>query len=148
MAERLKEILGWFSTANLKLKPTKCQLFQTRVRFLGHCVDSPGIFTDPSKIEAVRYWPVPWNVTDVRSFVALSAYTRKFQPYFSQMAAPFYELHGKREPFIWDERSQEAYERMKQSPISPPILSLLQDEGGDWRLDVECSQAASGGVLQ
>jgi len=59
MVERLEEILGRFSKANLKLKPTKCQLFQTRVLFLGHCVDSTGISPDPEKTQAVHESLVP-----------------------------------------------------------------------------------------
>jgi len=72
----------------------------------------------------------PRNVTDVRAFVALSAYYRKFQPNFSDIAAPLYELTRKLEPFVWDERRQTAFERMRQALVSPTILALLRDEGG------------------
>ena len=147
MAERLEEILGRFRKANLKLKPTKCRLFQTRVLFLGHCVDETGISPDVSKIQAVLDWPVPRTLTEVRAFVALSAYYRKFQPNFSEMAAPLYELTRKGEPFVWDERRQNAFDRMKRALVSPPILSLPRDEG-EWLVDVDCSQVASGAVLQ
>jgi len=147
MAERLEEILGRFRKANLKLKPTKCQLFQTRVLFLGHCIDSSGISPDPSKTQAVQDWPVPRNVTEVRAFVALAGYYRKFMKDFSGVAAPLHELTRKGEPFIWNDRRQRAFEQLKQALVSPPILALPRDEG-EWLVDADCSQVASGGVLQ
>ena len=85
MAERLEEVLGRFRNASLKLKPTKCRLFQTKVNFLGHIISAAGIEADPEKIRAVAQWPVPTSVTDTRAFVSLAAYYRKFIKDFLQL---------------------------------------------------------------
>jgi len=147
MVGRLEEVLGRFRRANLKLKPTKCRLFQEKINFLGHVVSGSGIEADPDKVRAVLQWPVPRNVTDVRAFVALAGYYRKFQKDFSANAAPLHELTRKGEKFVWDSRRQEAFDKLKESLTSAPILSLPRDQG-DWQVDVDSSSWATGGVLQ
>jgi len=148
MVERLDEIFGRLRNANLKLKPSKCKVFQTDVIFLGHRVGPDGkLGPDPEKVRAVQEWHVPTNVTEVRAFVALAAYYRKFQAHFSDIAAPLYELTRKGEKFEWTERRQQAFEQLKQALVSAPVLALPRDEG-DWLVDVDCSDWASGGILQ
>ena len=147
MVERLDEIFGRLRNANLKLKPSKCKVFQTEVIFLGHRVGPDGkLGPDPEKVRAVQEWPVPTNVTEVRAFVALAAYYRKFQAHFSDIAAPLYELTRKGEKFEWTERRQQAFEQLKQALVSAPVLALPRDEG-DWLVDVDCSDWASGGYF-
>ena len=147
MVERLEEVLGRFRSANLKLKPSKCCLFQEKVHFLGHLVSKDGIQADSEKIKAVQEWPVPRSVSDVRAFVALAGYYRKFQKNFSAIAAPLHELTRKGEKFVWDERRQHAFEQLKLMLTSAPVLSLARDEGG-YVVDVDCSGTATGGALQ
>ena len=77
---RLSVLLGRLRKANLKLKPSKCHLLKRSVEFLGYIVSGEGISTDPKKTEAVRQWPVPRNIRDVRGFVGLCSYYRKFVP--------------------------------------------------------------------
>ena len=76
--ENLKEVFERLKEANLKLSPKKCHFFKKQVKFLGHIVSENGVSTDPSKIQAVKDWPVPKNVKEVRSFVGLTSYYRKF----------------------------------------------------------------------
>ena len=66
------------SKAGLKLKPSKCEFFKDQISYLGHVVSAKGIATDPKKIEAVRNWPVPKTVTQVRSFLGFTNYYRRF----------------------------------------------------------------------
>ena len=147
MIERLDEVLGRIRAANLKLKPTKCRLFQAKVHFLGHVVSEAGIEADPEKVRAVQQWPVPRNVTEVRAFVALAAYYRKFQKGFSAVAAPLHELTRKGEKFVWDERRQRAFDQLKQMLVTAPVLTLPRDEGA-FVVDADCSGHATGGVIQ
>jgi len=81
---RLKKLFDRLKIANLKLKPSKCHLLRAEIKFLGHVVSAKGVSTDPSKIEAVRDWPVPEDVHEVRSFLGLTSYYRQFIAYASR----------------------------------------------------------------
>jgi len=98
--ERLEKLFCRLKTANLKLKPSKCRLMQTSVGFLGYVVSGEGISTDPMKIEAVQSWPIPRKLRDVRSFLGLCGYYRRFVPNFSEVAAPLHALTQKGRAFV------------------------------------------------
>ncbi len=144
--QNLEEVLKRFRKANLKLKPSKCKLFQTTVEFLGHVVSAEGISCDPKKIEAVRDWTKPTNVSEIRSFVGFAQYYRKFIPGFSNIAAPLYELTKKRAKFIWCEKCEEAFNTLKSKLISAPVLAYPNREE-EFILDTDCSAYAAGAVL-
>lgn len=76
--QRLKNIFERLRDANLKLKPSKCNLFQKSVKFLGHVVSEEGVQTDPDKTEAIKNWPIPTTPKDVRSFLGLCSYYSRF----------------------------------------------------------------------
>ena len=76
--ERLGAVFGRLQEHNLKLKPSKCDFFRSQVTYLGHVVSKEGIHTDPSKIDAVRNWPVPRCTKDVRKFLGFTGYYRRF----------------------------------------------------------------------
>ena len=99
--ERLQVVFNRFRDAGLKLKPSKCQFFQSEVLYLGHIIGRDGIACDHEKIEAVKYWPTPQTVKDVRSFLGLAGYYRRFIPEFSQIAAPLTTLIKKNQYFLW-----------------------------------------------
>ena len=71
---RLRVVFKKMREAKLKLKPKKCHLFKKKVAYLGHVVSAEGVSTDPDKIEAVKQWPAPKTVTEVRSFLGLASY--------------------------------------------------------------------------
>ena len=76
--QRLRTVFQRLREAGLKLKPKKCELFQTTVQYLGHTVSSKGVEPDQSKVEKVKNFPTPQNVKHVRSFVGLASYYRRF----------------------------------------------------------------------
>ena len=76
--ERLQAVFERLQEHNLKLKPSKCELFKERVSYLGHVVSEEGIHTDLAKIEAVKSWPVPKNIKDIRRFLGFTGCYRKF----------------------------------------------------------------------
>ena len=144
--ERLILILDRLRQAGLKLKPSKCKLLQKTITFLGHVVSEKGVSTDPSKIVAVQEWPIPINVTEVRSFIGLCSYYRRFVQDFAAVAGPLHALTGKRVPFKWTTACQEAFEELKNRLTSAPILAMPQDDQ-PYRLDTDASNDAIGAVL-
>ena len=93
--ERLVTVLDLLRSVGLKLKPEKCALFQKSVSFLGHVKSEDGIATDPKKIKVVQEWPVPKSSGEVRAFVGLAGYYRRFVPQFAGIARPLHALVGK-----------------------------------------------------
>jgi hypothetical protein len=146
--ENLKMVLQKLKNAGLKLKPKKCNLFQKKVAFLGHVVSQEGVECDPDKIDAVKHWPVPTNVTEVRSFLGLASYYRKFIPKFSHVAGPMTELTKKKRDFVWTDGCQEPFENLKRLLISAPILAYPSaDPSHTFTLDTDASDRGVGAVL-
>ena len=144
--ERLKCVLSSLRKANLKLKPSKCCLLHREVSFLGHVVSGHGIATDPEKIRAVVEWPVPRSVTEVRAFLGLCSYYRRFVESFALIASPLHALTGKGRTFAWTEECDQAFEELKRRLTSAPILAMPLDEGR-YVLDTDASYGAIGAVL-
>lgn len=142
----LKDVFECLRKANLKLKPKKCTLFQTEVAYLGHRVSKAGISCDPKKISAVQDWPIPTNVTEVRSFLGTAGYYRKFIPNFSTIASPLSQLTRKNKRFKWDENCQKAFDELKLLLVSAPILAYPIADG-KFVLDTDASDTGLGGVL-
>ena len=144
--ERLKLVLNALRKAHLKLKPSKCKLLRERVSFLGHVVSKEGISTDPEKVKQILEWPVPKNLTEVRGFLGLAGYYRRFAEGFSAVAAPLHALTGKNVPFRWSTECQEAFDEIKRRLTTAPVLAMPQDDGM-YILDTDASNYAIAGVL-
>jgi len=144
--ERLGEVFQRIRGANLKLKPSKCSLFQRSVVFLGHVFSEAGIAMQEEKIAAVRDWPPCRNLTEVRAFIGTCGYYRRFVKDFSLIASPLYGLMKKGVDFVWTRKCQEAFEELKQRLISGPILALPVNEG-TYILDTDASDIGLGAVL-
>ena len=113
MLERLSQVFHRLRAANLKLKPSKCFLFRERVAYLGHIVSAKGVAPDPQKIQKVTEWPAPQNVSEVRQFVGLASYYRRFVKDFATVAKPLHKLTKKYARFNWTNECQEAFEQLK-----------------------------------
>ena len=107
--ERLRLVLSRLRAANLKLNPKKCKLFRCKVSFLGHVVCAEGVTTDSDKIEAVKTWPVPRNAKEVRRFVGLCTYYRRFVRSFSDVARPLHKLTEKGQSFERTKPCEESF---------------------------------------
>jgi len=101
LVERFAVVLERLRAANLKLNCRKCNLFQRKVSFLGHVISVAGIEAQPEKMEVVKSLPVPKNLTELRSFLGLASYYRRFIAGFSIIAAPLYLLMRKGQSFSW-----------------------------------------------
>lgn len=108
----------------LYAKLTKCEFWLKEVHFLGHVVNDKGILVDPSKVEAVKNWRTPRTPTEIRSFLGLAGYYRRFIPNFSKIALPLTTLTCKGKPFDWGFKQEDAFQNLKQRLCDAPILTL------------------------
>lgn len=145
-ASRLTEVFARLATAGLKLKPKKCTLFQKEVAYLGHVVSAKGVATDPEKTRKVREWPTPSNVKEVRSFVGLCSYYRRFIKDFARLAAPLHKLTQKDVRFKWTPECEHAFQVLKVKLTSTPILAF-PDFSHPFILDTDASGETIGAVL-
>ena len=143
---RLKQVFERLYAAGLKLKPSKCNVLQRQVTFLGHVMSADGIATDPQKIQAVAEWPVPTSIREVRAFVGLASYYRRFVKGFAEIATPLHSLTKKNAKFVWETEHQEAFERLKRALTEAPVLVTPDDEH-QYVLATDASNHAMGAVL-
>ena len=130
--QRLAAVFDKCRQAKLKLKPSKYNFFRTQISYLGHLVSKEGISTDPSKIEAVKNWPKPKILNDIRSFLVLVGYYRKFIKSFSSISRPLNDLLqgqelskkvSKRKLIEWRPEQQMAFDELKEACCVAPVLA-------------------------
>ncbi|GJR61779.1 putative reverse transcriptase domain-containing protein [Tanacetum coccineum] len=100
------------------------EFWLSKVQFLGHVIDSEGIHVDPAKIEAIKDWASPKTPTEIRQFLGLAGYYRRFIEGFSKIARPMTKLTQKSVKFEWGEKAEAAFQLLKQKLCSAPILAL------------------------
>ena len=120
--EHLELVFQRLREADLKLKASKCNFFKKHIQYLGHLVSGEGIEPLPEKLEAVRKMPPPTTPKEVRQFLGLVGYYRKFVPKFADIARPLTNLTKLDVPYEWNNRCQEAFEFLKQMLLKEPIL--------------------------
>ena len=145
--EHLREVLQRLKMANLKLNCKKCSLFCQIVSFLGHQVSQQGIETEPEKVSAIREWPQPRNVKEVRQFVGLASYYRKFMPSFATICKPLHKLTEKDQKFVWTAETQSAFDTIKMLQTTAPVLSYVDRKGTGFILDTDASNVGLGSVI-
>ncbi|GJX03361.1 putative reverse transcriptase domain-containing protein [Tanacetum coccineum] len=128
-ANHLRMILGLLKKEKLYAKFSKCDFWIRIVQFLGHLIDSQGLHVDPAKIEAVKNWASPTTPTEVRQFLGLAGYYRRFIKDFSKIAKSLTELTQKNKKYIWGEDQESAFQLLKQKLCEALILAL--PEGND-----------------
>ncbi|XP_073031257.1 uncharacterized protein [Primulina eburnea] len=130
----------------LVAKFSKCDFWPERVALLGHIISRDGVEVDPSKVEAVREWPKPKIVTEIRSFLGLAGYYRKFIQGFSYIAVPLTSLTKKNTKFIWGSECQDSFDKLKQALITAPMLSMPSGQG-EYVIYTDTSKFCLGAVL-
>jgi len=118
----------------------------SEVTFLGHVVSAGGVAVDPAKIEAVQAWEPPKNVKEVRSFLGLAGYYRRFVEGFSKIAQPMMNLIKKTTRFVWTEACQRSFDELKRRLTTTPILALPQGNE-DFVIYSDASKVGLGCVL-
>ncbi|GJX97981.1 putative reverse transcriptase domain-containing protein [Tanacetum coccineum] len=122
--EHLKQILKLLKKEELYAKFSKCEFWIPKVQFLGHVIDSEGIHVDPAKIESIKDWASPKSPTEIRQFLGLAGYYRRFIEGFSKIAKPMTKLTQKKVKFEWGDKQEAAFQLLKQKLCSAPILAL------------------------
>ncbi|CAC5410726.1 unnamed protein product [Mytilus coruscus] len=144
--KHLQLVFDRLKAANLTLKPSKCQFARKEVIYLGHKVSKKGVEVDKSKIETVESFPVPTTEKQVRSFLGLCNYYRKFVQGYSHIAGPLHNLTKDNVPFQWTKDCQVAFDKLKKTLISSPILAY-PDMSKDFILTTDASGTAIGYFL-
>jgi len=151
--ERLSIVLSRFQKHNLRVKASKCCFGASKVPFLGHVVSEKGVHTDPKKIEAVSNLPPPTNLDQVRSFLGLAGYYRRFIPNFSHISSPLVNLTKKGSKFSWTDKQEQSFSLLKKLLCTAPVLSyphfdkcfILQTDASDMGLGAVLTQYDSSG---
>ena len=109
---------------DLRAKYSKCHFWESEVRFLGHLINQDGIGVDPEKVRAVEEWKRPESITEIRSFLGLAGYYRRFIEKFSLLAAPLTRLTKKDVKFEWCSNCEKSFLELKKRLISAPVLTI------------------------
>ncbi|GJZ34486.1 reverse transcriptase [Tanacetum coccineum] len=127
-------------------KILKCDFWLGQVAFLGHIVSANGTTMDPAKVEAITKWPIPTTETEVRCFLGLAGYYRRFVEGFSLLALLLTKLMRKGEKFVWNEEREKSFEELKRRLVSSPVLTLPSRTGG-YQIYSDTSKKGLGCVL-
>jgi hypothetical protein len=144
--EHLDQVLQLLRKNKLFGKLKKCDFFKSEVEFLGHLVSDQGLAVDPHKIDTIRDWPQPKNIHELRSFLGLASYYRRFVPGFSKVAAALTSLLHKDQPYLWKEEQESAFQQLKNLLMSTPVL-CLPDPSLPFLVTTDASDLAIGAVL-
>src|SRR6185312_3366676 len=125
----------------LYAKFSKCEFWLDSVKFLGHIISSEGISVDPTKVQEVMDWESPTSVHQIRSFLGLARYYRRFIPDFSRIAKPMTELLKKGVKFVWTDKCEEAFQTLKSRLAIAPVLATPDSTK---LFDVYCDASGTG----
>jgi hypothetical protein len=143
---KLRDVFRRLRKHNLKLQPDKCEFLRKEVTFLGHKVSEKGVEPDTRKVEAIENYPRPTTVKQLKSFLGLVGYYRRFIAQFSTIAAPLHRLLRKEAKFTWDEAQENAFHTLKRKLMSKPILQY-PNFAEEFILTTDASGEGAGAVL-
>ena len=144
--EHLQQVIERLTVAGLKLKPSKCHFICQKVEYLGHLITPSGIHPNPNRVKAVREFPVPQSVREVRQFLGVASYYRRFIRGFAKTAQPLHALTQKGAPFEWTQSCQNAFEELKSHLTESPLLAY-PDFDKSFILETDASVKGLGAVL-
>lgn len=121
----LRQVLSLLAAGKWHVKLSKCNFAQRQISYMGHVISDKGVATDATKVEAVLNWPTPSNVKELRSFLGLAGYYRRFVKNFDVTAKPLTDLLKKHALFVWTQNQQIAFATLQQALVTAPVLALL-----------------------
>ncbi|CAI5637478.1 unnamed protein product [Oreochromis niloticus] len=142
----LSEVFSAIRRAGLQLNPAKCRLLARETTFLGHVISAQGIATDSAKVAAVQDWPTASNVKELRSFLGLASYYRRFIKGFATIASPLHRLTDKGQPFGWGDACAAAFAQLNEALTRAPVLAY-PNARQPFIVDTDASNVGVGAVL-
>jgi hypothetical protein len=143
--QHLETVFQCLQSNDYCLKRSKCVFAQNSIEYLGHIVSDEGVGPDPSKISAMKDWPVPTNVKQLRGFLGLTGFYRKFVKNYAAIATPLTALL-KHDSFMWTEQAQVAFDSLKNAMSSAPVLAL-PNFAEPFIIETDASGSGMGAVL-
>ena len=144
--KQVRKVLGKLEQAGLRLKLSKCEFHQKRVKFLGFIISDQGIEMDPEKVKSIVEWPTPTNKKEVQSFLGFANFYRKFIHGYSKTAAPLTGLTRNEVPFAWSKEAEASFRALQKQFASGPMLHQFNPES-PIRLHTDASDGAIGAVI-
>ncbi|XP_028802073.1 uncharacterized protein LOC114757247 [Neltuma alba] len=144
--QHLRIVLSILKEKRLYAKLSKCEFWLNEVKFLGHVIAQDGVAVDPSKVEAVLNWEQPKTVTEIRSFLGLAGYYRRFIKDFSRIAQPLTKLTRMNQQFVWDDKCEASFQELKRRSTSTPVL-IIPDPTLPYVVYTDASKQGLGCVL-
>ncbi|KAL1920943.1 uncharacterized protein VTP21DRAFT_11578 [Calcarisporiella thermophila] len=148
--EHLRAVFQRLRVHNLKLNRDKCRFGQRQLKYLGHTISAGGVAVDESKMEKLMWMPRPQSIRDVRCFLGLASYYRRFIPKFSNIAMPLHQLTSKDQEWRWREDVEEqAYQTLRAALVKPPVLAYPNpDLDREFHLITDASGEGLGAILE
>jgi len=144
--QHLRQIFNILRKHKLYAKLEKCEFLKDELDYLGFLIGKHGIKTQPRKIEAINNWPTPKTQTNIRAFLGITGYYRKFIKDYANIASPLSNLLHKGTAIIWDDACEQAFQTLKQQLTQSPILAIANPEK-PYTVTTDASDLAIGGIL-
>ncbi|KAA0067574.1 Ty3/gypsy retrotransposon protein [Cucumis melo var. makuwa] len=138
------KVLSILRQHELYANQKKCNFAQKKIEYLGHVISGEGVAVDPEKIKAITNWPQPTNIKEIRGFLGLTGYYRRFVHNYGAIAAPLTQL--KKGGYKWTEEATKAFDKLKTAMLSLPILAL-PDFNQPFEIETDASGFGVGAVL-
>jgi hypothetical protein len=126
--KHLNQVLELLRRHKLYAKLSKCELYKSQISFLGHTLSADGVHMETSKVEAIQRWPAPMTIADLRAFLGLAGYYRRFIAFFSAIALPLTALLKKDKAYDWNEEAARAFEKLKEAIQRAPVLATPRED--------------------
>ena len=144
--EHLEIVFSHLREAGLKMKHSKCDFFKSEIHYLGHLISPEGISPLPNKLDSIRHMPVPNSAKEIKQFLGLTGYYRKFVPRFADISRPLTTLTKKDAKFEWTSACQKSFELLKEALCGEPLLKYA-DTSKPYTLYTDASKYGWAGVL-
>ena len=144
--EHLEIVFSRLREAGLKMKCSKCDFFKSEIHYLGHLISPEGISPLPNKLDSIKHMPVPNSAKEIKQFLGLTGYYRKFVPTFADISRPLTTLTKKDVKFEWTSACQKSFELLKEALCGEPVLKYA-DTSKPYTLYTDASKYGWAGVL-